>query len=91
MKRSSGFIAGSAIVGLLAFAQPASASGGTFNCGPSLRLKIYTNLGPNPANITHTVDGGVIGSTYGVTLTSYKTQTSGTWGATPSGSKSCVV
>lgn len=47
--------------------------------------------GANPATITHTVDGSVIGSTYGVTLTSYKTQTSGTWGATPSGSKSCVV
>jgi hypothetical protein len=91
MKRSSGFLVGSAIAGLLAFAQPVSASGGTFNCGPSLRLKIFTNLGPNPANITHTVDGLVIGSTYGVTLTSYKAQTSGTWGATPSGSKSCVV
>ncbi len=38
-------LVGSAILGVLAFAQPASASGGTFNCGPSLRLKIYTNLG----------------------------------------------
>lgn len=90
-KKSASLFICSAMVAALAFASPASASGGTFNCGPTLRLKIYTNLGPNPANINHTVDGISIGSAFATTLTSCKTQSSGSWGATPSGSKSCVV
>lgn len=91
MKKSASLFIGSAMVAALAFSSPASASGGTFNCGPTLRLRIYTNLGPSPALITHTVNGGQVAQIYSTTLTSLSTVTSGMWGATPSGTKSCVV
>ena len=91
MRNSSKAFCAVLLLGSLAVASPVSASSGSFNCGPSLRLRIATNLGPNPATIVHKVDNITINSTYGVSLTSYKTQVSGTWSATPSGSISCVV
>lgn len=58
------FVAAVVVAASSLVAQPASASSGSFNCGPN-RLKISTNLGPNPATITHKVNGATINSAYG--------------------------
>jgi hypothetical protein len=80
------------LFGALGFVGEATASGGTWNCGPSLRLQISTNLGPNPALITQVANGVTLFSGVAVSHTSfYSGATSGTWSATPSGAKACVV
>jgi len=92
MKRSISTGIAITLASTIAFCSNASATSGTWNCGPSLRLQLSTNLGPNPALITHVVNGVTLFNSVAVSHISYYSAAStGTWSATPNGTKACVV